>query len=280
MRIGWRCLSACALVAVWFGAAAQPNIYRGSAVAASGLTLSPWGSGSISEATDMVKEGTNSIKVVTRGFYQGGIVSFKTPVDLKPSAADPNSLLTFQIAIPEGSASGATSDTSISVKQLRLVFTFDDGKLTEVYVPVYRFYHSQGQWHAYAISIAKMPKFGDSSGKLSAIGFYADIPTTLYVGEIFVAADRTPIGGEIYSQYTNVARDDEIPFTVTSEGGDTDLRYYWDWDASDGIQPDSEGPFVWHRFRVPGEVTVTLTIADAYGVKQPFTTTMKITVNP
>ncbi len=43
---------------------------------------------------------------------------------------------------------------------------------------------------------------------------------------------------------------------------------------------DAEGQIVKRKFRVPGEYTITLTISDAFGLKQPFQTTIKVTVNP
>ena len=279
MRIGLRSVAAVVALSVGLSAVAQITIYHGSGSETAAMTLSPWGNGTIAETKDVAKDGANSIKVVTRGLYQGGIMSLKTPVDLKPSAADPNFLLDIQVAMAEGS-SGGTSDTSPFPKQLRIVIAFDDGKMTEIYFPVYRSYHTAGRWHGYAVPVCKIPKFADSSGKLSAIGFYADIPATMYVGNIAVVNDSTPLNGEIYSQYTNIGREDEIPFAVSADAGDTQLKFYWDWDDKDGVQKDSEGPFVWHRFRNPGEYTVTLTIEDAFGVKKSFSTTVKITVNP
>jgi PKD repeat protein len=78
----------------------------------------------------------------------------------------------------------------------------------------------------------------------------------------------------------NLALGDEVSFSAAGFGGSTVLKYSWDFDDKDGIQEDAVGQSVRHKFRKPGTYTITLTIADAYGLKKPYTTTMKAVVNP
>jgi hypothetical protein len=102
----------------------------------------------------------------------------------------------------------------------------------------------------------------------------------LYVGELRVVNDTTPITGEPNLRTLNLALGDEVAFSASGYGGSTILKYSWDFDDKDGIQEDAVGQSVRHKFRKPGPYTVTLTISDAYGLKKAYTTTIKATVNP
>ncbi|MEQ1935665.1 MAG: hypothetical protein ABL962_17550 [Fimbriimonadaceae bacterium] len=64
-----------------------------------GITLMGWGSGTISQANEMAYEGTYSLRVSTRNYFQGGIISLKAPVDLGSAFGDKNNLLRFSYRI-------------------------------------------------------------------------------------------------------------------------------------------------------------------------------------
>jgi PKD repeat protein len=70
-----------------------------------------------------------------------------------------------------------------------------------------------------------------------------------------------------------------VTFQARASGGATKVVYQWDFDAADGLQVDAEGRQVRFRFRKPGTFTVTLTVRDAYGLKTPYSTTLKVVVN-
>jgi hypothetical protein len=271
--------------ALWAVAAGQTAVYQGGTASETGYRFSAWGDGSAAESTDLTRVGSCSIKVTARGLYQGGMVALPKPVDLAPAAADPYNLLVFSVAIPQ-LASGTSGGVSGGdegpprARRLRVVLEMEDGTMTEIRFVVLLRYHSYQQWHNYAIPVSRIPKLPATNARVSRLGFFADAPVTYYVGEVTVISDRTPITGEIVEMGTNLARDDEPLFVGVGSGGNTPLKYYWDWDASDGVQRESEGGAVYHMFRVPGEYTITLEIADEYGIKESATTTIKITVNP
>lgn len=68
-----------------------------------GITLKPWGSGTITETTDAAYQGTDSLRMYTTNFFQGGILAFTTPIDLSKQFDDPNDLLQFTLMIPTNS---------------------------------------------------------------------------------------------------------------------------------------------------------------------------------
>jgi PKD repeat protein len=78
----------------------------------------------------------------------------------------------------------------------------------------------------------------------------------------------------------NLALGDTVTFTATGDGGSSILKYSWDFDSADGIQTDAEGRSVQRRFRKAGDFVITLTISDYYGLKAPYTATVKVKVNP
>jgi hypothetical protein len=119
------------------------------------------------------------------------------------------------------------------------------------------------------------------------IAFAGDSSATFYVGDLRVINDTTPITGEGKIDRTNMALGDEATLSAYGYGGSSVLKYEWDFD-SDG-QADAEGPSIKHKFRTaPSGVTghegwdqtVTLTISDVYGLKQPYKTQFKVHVNP
>lgn len=65
------------------------------------LTLRGWGSGTIVETDEAAFEGTNSIRVSSRNYFQGGLMLFGQPVDLSGAFADKNNLLMLALRAPE-----------------------------------------------------------------------------------------------------------------------------------------------------------------------------------
>jgi len=65
-----------------------------------GLSIKAWGSGTISETDETAYQGTNSIRVSTHNFFQGGILNFATPIDVTKDYLSKSNLLrvTFKVA--------------------------------------------------------------------------------------------------------------------------------------------------------------------------------------
>ncbi len=65
-----------------------------------GISFSSWGGGTIAETDETAFEGTTSIRVSSRNFFQGGIATFSTPVNLASAYSDRNNLLQFVLRVP------------------------------------------------------------------------------------------------------------------------------------------------------------------------------------
>lgn len=66
-----------------------------------GISVRGWGSGTISETDELAYEGSYSIRVSTRNFFQGGILAFANPVDLAGAYANKNNLLRILIRVAD-----------------------------------------------------------------------------------------------------------------------------------------------------------------------------------
>lgn len=177
---------------------------------------------------------------------------------------------------------GGTGATAPVLKQLRLIVTTSDGKRSEVYVPANTSSASDQGWTTVAIPLQAISGFDRTNKAVSAVAISGNTTATLYVGDIRVVDDSTPITGDtnVSSGELNAALGDEYTLTGYGSGGSSILRYTWDFDDRDGIQVDAEGQSVNRKFRKPGTYVITLTISDYYGLKQPYSKTIKVVVNP
>ena len=275
-----------------------------------GITVKAWGSGTISETDETAFEGTHSIRVSTRNYFQGGLIVLGTGVDVSKDYLSKNNLLklTFKVAdsgvISGGGAAGSGkagfglggglgaggqgrgaggggAATTTVLKQLRFIIGTSDGKKSEVYVPANTSGPSEQGWTTVAVPLQAIAGLDRTNKVINQVGFSGNTTATFYVGDLRVIDDSTPIRGEAnVTGSLNAALGDEFTFSASGFGGSSILRYTWDFDDKDGIQVDAEGQSVNHKFRKPGNYTITVTIADYYGLKQPYSSSFKVVVNP
>lgn len=80
------------------GAAQDTIIYDGDAETDSGgLSLGSWGSGFVAESYDVHYVGPHVLRVLSQGYYQGGVLTFKRPLPLADYLSDPNAYLEFMV---------------------------------------------------------------------------------------------------------------------------------------------------------------------------------------
>lgn len=308
-----------------------------------GITVGNWGSGIVSETDEMAYEGTFSIRISTRNFFQGGVLSFAQPIDLSAAFADKSNTLRFTLAIPDlgttinpvsgpsgvggpvlpggppmgvpgvgggrpggfparpggggvfggvdagggggrpvggGRPAGALATGDTPMRNLRVVITTTDGLRSEAYIPLTSSSVGDRGWRSVAVPLQGIAGFERTNKQIASIAFSGDAAAVFYVGEVRVINDTTPISGTTNVRELNLALGDQVTFVASGFGGSSILRYTWDFDDRDGIQVDAEGMQVTRRFRRPGDFTVTLTISDVFGLKQSYSTTIRVRVNP
>lgn len=352
-----------------------------------GIKVRAWGSGTISETDEVAYEGSHSIRVSTRNFFQGGLINFGNPVDVSKDFASKANLLRVMYRVADASVmsgsgtkggagvpgggpagvgggpagvgggpagvgggpagvggagkqgggfpggvpggpggakggskggafgggapggvpggpggfgqggrgpgpggikgggefggGGSSASATPVLRSMRLIITTTDGKKSEVYVPADTSGSADHGWSIASIPLQAITGLDLTNKTIKSVCFTGNTTATFYVGDLRIVNDTTPIRGETNIQGPmNVALGDEYTFTAHGFGGSSILKYTWDFDDKDGIQADAEGQSVLRRFRKPGNYVITCTIADYYGLKQPYTTSFKVTVNP
>jgi len=177
-----------------------------------------------------------------------------------------------------------------ALKTIRYVITTTDGKKSEAYVPAGTGEAVHGGWRPVAIPLRAITGFDKTNKIVKSIAVSADTLATFYVGDIRVVNDATPVrarmlidpNGNGWRDATklNIGLGTELTFGAVGDGGASVLKYSWDFDAADGIDVDSEGAVVKRKFRKDGTFKITLTVTDVYGLKDPFTMTVDVVVNP
>lgn len=308
-----RLMTAALTVMVGATAFGQGVLYApGRSIGDQGIVLRTWGSGAINQTDEAAYEGVYSLRVSTRNYFQGGIINFGSTPDLTSMFGEKNNLLrlTYRLAdlnmtlgggggggkggkLGDGADAGglsnsggggqaATSTQAIaqSLKSLRFVITTTDGKRSEAYVPISTSGSGDRGWRTAAIPLQAITGFDKTNKIVSSIALAGDSTAVFYIGDLRVINDATPITGDPNVKTLNLALGDEVDLYAIGLGGSSVLKYLWDFDAKDGIQVDAEGQSIKRKFRKPGKYTITVTIADAFGLKAPHVTTISVTVNP
>ena len=181
---------------------------------------------------------------------------------------------------PAGGRGGAAA-AATKLKTIRVIITTTDGKKSETYVPVNT---SSGTgergWRSVAVPLMAISGFERTNKMVQSVAFSTDVSAVVYLGDLRVINDSTPVRGEPNIRSINRELGSEVVFSATGQGGTSVLKYTWDFDDSDGVEVDAEGQVVKHKFRRPGTFTITLTISDYFGLKAPFKTTIKAKINP
>lgn len=192
---------------------------------------------------------------------------------------------------PGGAGMGAPAGNSeATMRTIRVIITTTDGKRSEAYMPAATSAPAERGWRMAGIPLQAVKGFDKTNKIVKEISFAGDAAAAFYVGDIRVINDATPIRGQIILEpkYSSYSLNSRVTFSGVGQGGSSVLKYTWDFDDSDGIQVDAEGASVETRFRraswtpqnPTGTFNVTLTISDQYGLKESYSTSIKVRVNP
>ncbi|MDI9635007.1 PKD domain-containing protein [Kamptonema cortianum] len=283
------------------------------------ISLVGWGSGSVAESDDVAYEGTNSIRISSRNLFQGGILKFGQSVDLSSQYANKANLLMFSLNIGgqasggdgggrgaagaaagggavgsagglgapgEGGGAAGGGQTTVAaglvkaLEKVRVVITTTDGKHAEAFLNLTTAVKDAKGWFSVGIPLQSIAGLERTNKSIASISLSGDSVATFYVGQIRIMTDNTPVFAEPNVRELNLAFGDEVTLTASGSAGATPVVFRWDFDSRDGITIDAEGAQVKRRFRREGTFMVTLTAVDAYGLKQPYSTTIRVVVNP
>ncbi|MGO8672444.1 MAG: PKD domain-containing protein [Capsulimonadaceae bacterium] len=210
----------------------------------------------------------------------GGSSPFRqptSPIGPPPPSAQP--------AAPPAAAQPANpgnGEWAPPVTTFRIRFTLANGSEAEILRPmpsVREFDDPVTTWRSLAIplSVLQFPA-GQDNSPLKSITIGADGDATVYIGQINLVDDDTPIMCTA-GDNQDVAAGDDVTFEGQARGGVSMLNYSWDFNASDGIMDEADGPTVTHEYATGNkDYTATLTVTDIDGIKKPCVSTTVVKV--
>lgn len=262
-------------------------VYKGGPLNQEGLAASSWGSGKAVETKEHPLTGSYSVKVITTGFYAGGRLDFTQPVTLFTTEAEKDRYLVFSFFFEDVKVvdpAAGTNDFDIErysipkVNRIRFVFKDDKGTQTALEEPTAPL-DRDDNWVRIVVPISRLRVSAPGQGyKLSRLLVFTDMPATLYLGEIKMVTDATPIKAEVNGT-PMFGMNSKAYFMGAATGGLSPLQYSWDFDGSDGIQTEASGMVVNHVFTNAQDYTITLTVSDINGIKKPAVVVYNVTVN-
>jgi hypothetical protein len=180
-----------------------------------------------------------------------------------------------------GAGAGAAAPTP-PVTQFRAIVTTTDGRRSEAYLPIASAGRTERDWMTISIPLQAIRGFDRTNRTVKEIAISADSTTTFWVGDMRIVQDTTPIRAEtnVQGRTLNLAMNDAFDFSARGFGGSSILRYVWTFRDDRGRETQAEGAAIRRIFRTPGKHVVTLRVEDYYGLKQPYTTSVEVTVNP
>jgi len=130
----------------------------------------------------------------------------------------------------------------------------------------------------YSVAIPFNSFKGNGNGIVKRMLIFTNSPQTIYIGQISVIVDDTPITVVVPSKSIAARVNTFVQFSALARAGVSSLRYTWDFDDSNGIQEESIGRAVLHSFTKTGTFNVTITVSDLAGVKKPAREKIKVEV--
>jgi hypothetical protein len=191
-----------------------------------------------------------------------------------------------------GIGNGGGGSTAPSVlKTIRLIVTTTDGKKSEAYMTANTGSADERGWRQASIPLQAIKGFEKTNQIVKSVSLAGDVSTAFYVGDMRTVSDKTPLRVEPNFRTVQCSVNSSVTFSANGFGGSSVLKYTWDFDDADGIQVDAEGQTVIHKFREASNdvakgarpdksFVVTLTVSDAYGLKESYSTKLKVQVNP
>ena len=287
--------------------APEVTLYRGETAASQGISLGGWGSGKAVESQKENFSGSNSISVITDGYYAGARIDFQRPVDLLDAFSEKDGYLVFMLRFPSlptdeetlggggggvgpgggrplgippggrplgippgggGAGTAASTDqTGPLVSFIRVAAVVNGITLVAEDQPIDT-KRTEAGWTTVSFPLSAFKgRLPGGSAMLSRLIVTGDRPDFFYIGEIRTSLDENEIILEEEPEEQTVNPYDLTTLTVNATGGLANLEYVWDFDSKDGIQEDALGETVTHTWREPGTYTVTLRIRDINGVK-------------
>lgn len=189
-----------------------------------------------------------------------------------------------------GAAGGTETVIAPDTRKMKVALVCEEGTFVASHFPVMLQPAQEEGWFSVAIPyVAFKGMEKATTATLNEVRIFGDAKDTFWIGEIKTTTDDEPITVDPLDDL-EVSVGEAVEFRATAAGGISPLNYSWDFDLSDSIQEDANGPGVVHVFRkesppVPGQpgelqpYVVTLTVSDLSGAKRSVRRQTSVIVN-
>jgi len=179
----------------------------------------------------------------------------------------------------QGMGGGAGSNQDPAIRTIRVVVGTTDGKFAEAYIPVTTSPDAKG-WRPLCVPLQALSGFDKTNKTIKSVAISGDTTGSIYVGDVRIVKDSTPITVETNVTDLNLALGDEVELIAHGYAGSSVIKYQWNFGTTtDRTLIDAEGQVVKRKFRKPGEYTITVYVVDVFGLKTPGKATIKVKVN-
>jgi len=210
------------------------------------------------------------------GFMPGGGALGPEGMFVAPPGA-PGGMMGGAPGMPGGMQfPGGAYPSVYQLKSFRIVLICEDGLLVSENFP-FDMQMVMGE-RFYSVAIPFNTFKGNGNGRVKRMLIFTNSPQTIYIGQISVIIDDTPITVVVPSKSIAARVNTYIQFSALAQAGVSSLRYTWDFDDSNGIQEEAIGRVVFHSFTKTGTFNVTVTVSDLAGVKKPVQEKIKVEV--
>lgn len=285
-----------------------------------GVSPAPWGGGLCSEVTDYHYRGPKCLKMTIRGLYEGARLDFLNGPPMVTNAE--GAYLVFVVMFEDSEKAsaggqdtrgtgkgksdtegigglkggggakglgGGTKDTKKEetkekkIENLKLMAMFDQGLLIAERYGIIIYGTDANGWATVAVPLKVFKGSSEIKGNLRRLVVCGDGQEDLYVGQVALAVDRTPMKaeiraatGEVLDTETRPGR--EVELWLKLNPGLAAVGVTWDFDANDGIGEDAKGLQATHVYDKPGTYTVTAVTKDIALQKSPTVATFTVYV--
>lgn len=166
-------------------------------------------------------------------------------------------------------------------KNIRITFYTEKGQGMLVVTPD-QFYPKEeinNFWVRIGIPLSQIQKGLPIGGKLYRMVITSDEPTEFLVGRMAFVRDSDPIQANLFVFPPFLEAKRSIFFASRVEAGLTPYEVQWDFDSEAGESVDAVGERVTYTYPAEGLYTITCTIRDKTGAKEPVVSKLEVKIS-
>lgn len=256
-------------------------LYNGEARLPVSMKLGPWGSSTrLYDYTPIAVNPTAfALPIHILGRYQGTRIDFNPALDTTQFLGKPDSLLELYLRAPENIPVSTVNLPKMA--NLRVTFFTQQGIAT-LDIPAEKFYPQteiNATWRRIAIPLNSFIGTKLPAGNLERLLISADSPTDFLLGRIAFVRDVSPLQLRIAALPNQVRAQEAISFFAHVEADLTPYIISWDFGTHEQASIDASGESATFQYPKSGTYTVTATVTDRYGIKEPVMAQSIVTIN-